>query len=74
MPKSKPPPNNPPPDLILFVASKLGDPPVEIAHAEHVYFTRDAATIRLKDAPPGYGSELGNKLRDAFPDLSVTVI
>ena len=67
-------PNDPPPDLILFVASKLGANPVEIAHAEHVYFTRDAVTVRLKEAPPGYAAELGEKLREAFPDLSVTVI
>lgn len=67
--------DKPPPDLILFVASKLGDPPVEIAHAVYAMFDELSVSVRLSEsAPPGYAAELAGKLRETFPDKTIAVI
>ena len=67
-------PNDPPPDLILFVAAKLGDPPVEIAHALYAMFDETSVSVRLGEAPPGYAAALEEKLRDAFPGRAINVL
>jgi hypothetical protein len=59
----------------MFVAAKLGDPPIEIAHAGYAMFDQTSVTVRLVEgAPTGYAAELAEKLRAAFPGRGVSVI
>lgn len=68
-------PNDPPPDILLFAAAQLGANPVEVAHAIYAMFDQTSVSVRLaEDAPSGYGAELAEKLREAFPGREVSVI